>query len=172
MIKCLEFLNSRRPDLEIRVTFIRQLGEYEQRLSARNFGPMTVGWNDLSNKNKFLESEELLIRNTFMNAKPNDRVDLNAPPTAVRTALRWVDFESRGARSLGVEDLDQNDLVNQDNPRPVINHYQVQSNMLRSAIKKPHDQYQIHQKYPSKIFQGKVGFIEEYQQEGAPGKQT
>lgn len=29
MIKTLEFLNSRRPDLEIRVTFIRQLGEYE-----------------------------------------------------------------------------------------------------------------------------------------------
>jgi len=85
MIKCLEFLNSRRPDLEIRVTFIRQLGEYEQRLSARNFGPMTVGWNDLSHKNMYLESEELLIRNTFMNAKPNDRVNLNAPPTAVRT---------------------------------------------------------------------------------------
>ena len=85
MIKTLEFLNSRRPELEIRVTFIRQLGEYEQRLSARNFGPMTVGWNNLAHKNQYLESEELLLRNTFMNAKPKQRVDLNAPPTAVRT---------------------------------------------------------------------------------------
>ena len=48
MIKTLEFLNSRRPDLEIRVTFIRQLGEYEQRLSTRNQSQMTVGWNDIS----------------------------------------------------------------------------------------------------------------------------
>ncbi len=70
MIKTLEFLNSRRPDLEIRVTFIRQLGEYEQRLSTRNTGPMTVTWNDISQKNAYLESEELLLRNTFMNAKP------------------------------------------------------------------------------------------------------
>ena len=38
MIKTLEFLNSRRPDLEIRVTFIKQLGEYEHRLTARDFG--------------------------------------------------------------------------------------------------------------------------------------
>jgi len=48
MIKTLEYLNSRRPDLEIRVTFIRQLGDYEQRLTARDFGHMTVGWNDVS----------------------------------------------------------------------------------------------------------------------------
>lgn len=48
MIKTLEFLNSRRPDLEIRVTFIRQLGEYEHRLATRNNAPMTVAWTDLS----------------------------------------------------------------------------------------------------------------------------
>lgn len=87
MIKTLEYLNSRRPDLEIRVTFIRQLGEYEQRLAARNLGPMTIGWNDLSQHNAFLESEELLLRNTFINAKPKQRVDLNAPPTQVRPQL-------------------------------------------------------------------------------------
>ena len=69
MIKTLEFLNSRRPDLEIRVTFIRQLGEYEHRLAARNLGPMTVTWNDIHQNNAYLESEELLLRNTFMNAK-------------------------------------------------------------------------------------------------------
>ena len=84
MIKTLEFLNSRRPDLEIRVTFIRQLGEYEQRLTARNIGPMTVNWNDIHQNNSYLESEELLLRNTFLNAKQKQKVDLTAPPTAVR----------------------------------------------------------------------------------------
>ena len=69
MIKTLEFLNSRRPDLEIRVTFIRQLGEFEQRLAQMTKFPMTVAWSDLTESNKFLESDELLLRNTFMNAK-------------------------------------------------------------------------------------------------------
>jgi len=32
LLKTLEFLNSRRPDLEIRATFIKQLSEYENRL--------------------------------------------------------------------------------------------------------------------------------------------
>ena len=127
MIKTLEFLNSRRPDLEIRVTFIRQLGEYEQRLAARDFGMMTVGWNDIHKKNSFLESEELLLRNTFLNAKPKPRVDLTAPPNAGRSLLKWVDFESRGNRRLAVEDADENDLVNLNNPPAVQRHYQVQS---------------------------------------------
>jgi len=32
LLKTLEFLNSRRPDLEIRATFIKQLSDYETRL--------------------------------------------------------------------------------------------------------------------------------------------
>ena len=60
----------------------------------------------------YLESEELLLRNTFMNAKPKQKVDLTAPPTAVRTQLRWVDHDSRGLRKLAVEDADANDLIN------------------------------------------------------------
>ena len=70
----------------------------------------------------FLESEELLLRNTFMNAKPKQKVDLNAPPTAVRTQLRWTDLDSRGIRNLAVEDADENDLINLINPTPVMIH--------------------------------------------------
>jgi hypothetical protein len=32
LLKSLEFLNSRRPDLEIRATFINQLSAYEARI--------------------------------------------------------------------------------------------------------------------------------------------
>ena len=35
LLKSLEFLNSRRPDLEIRATFIHQLSAYEQRLQKK-----------------------------------------------------------------------------------------------------------------------------------------
>jgi hypothetical protein len=86
---------------------------------------MTVAWSDISAKNSYLESEELLLRNTFLNAKPKQKVDLTAPPNAVRPALRWVDFESRGNRRLAVEDADENDLINIHNPPPVRRHHLV-----------------------------------------------
>ena len=47
LFKTLEFLNSRRPDLEIRVTFIQQLKSYEQRLINKGLGAQTQKWNEL-----------------------------------------------------------------------------------------------------------------------------
>jgi hypothetical protein len=69
LLKTLEFLNSRRPDLEIRVNFIQQLSDFENRLKNRGLGPQTKKWNELGAENDFLESEELLLRNTFLNSK-------------------------------------------------------------------------------------------------------
>ena len=73
MLKTLEFLNSRRPDLEIRGTFIQQLQQFEQRLCNRGLGPLSFNFNDLSFKGgkgfqKDLQEEEMIIRNTFLNA--------------------------------------------------------------------------------------------------------
>ena len=49
LLKSLEFLNSRRPDLEIRATFIHQLSAYEQRLQKKfKEDKFTSGWEDLS----------------------------------------------------------------------------------------------------------------------------
>lgn len=69
LLKTLEFLNSRRPDLEIRATFIKQLSDFENRLKARGMGPKTSKWDEISDENRFLESEELMLRNTFLNAQ-------------------------------------------------------------------------------------------------------
>lgn len=73
LLKTLEFLNSRRPELEIRATFIHQLSNYEARLHKKGTGltgklTNTSKWTEISDDNCFLESEELLLRNTFMNA--------------------------------------------------------------------------------------------------------
>lgn len=68
LLKTLEFLNSRRPDLEIRVSFIQQLSDYEARLFQKSV-VCTKKWGEIQEENKFLESEELLLRNTFLNAK-------------------------------------------------------------------------------------------------------
>lgn len=69
LLKTLEFLNSRRPDLEIRATFIKQLSDYENRLKMRQLGPKTSKWDEIAEGNRYLESEELMLRNTFLNAQ-------------------------------------------------------------------------------------------------------
>lgn len=68
LLKTLEFLNSRRPDLEIRATFIHQLSAYENNLYNAGIGPKTSKWTEVAEDNRFLESDELLLRNTFLNA--------------------------------------------------------------------------------------------------------
>lgn len=74
LYKTLEFLNSRRPDLEIRAAFVSQLADFEQKLIAQNRGPQTGNWNEVAdanvvlNQDKFYPNEELILRNTFLNA--------------------------------------------------------------------------------------------------------
>ena len=51
LLKTLEFLNSRRPDLEIRATFIHQLSAYENRLYKNGCGPKTSKWSEVSDEN-------------------------------------------------------------------------------------------------------------------------
>lgn len=80
--------------------------------------------------------------------------------------IRWVDFESRGNRNLAMEDADENDLININNPAPVRRHHLVKAEQLRSSIKVPRDSHQFHHLYPSKVFQGRIGFIEPYVPEG------
>ena len=69
LFKTLEFLNSRRPDLEIRASFIQQLSSYEGRLIHNGLGPKSGDWTELSEGQAHIESEELLLRNTYLNAQ-------------------------------------------------------------------------------------------------------
>ena len=50
MLKTLEFLNSRRPELEIKASFITQLTDYENRLSATGLGALSINFNENSFK--------------------------------------------------------------------------------------------------------------------------
>ena len=68
LYKAIEFLNNRRPDLEIRASFIQQLSRYEKRLEETYKGNQTENWTELSSK-PHLENEELIITNTFLNSQ-------------------------------------------------------------------------------------------------------
>ena len=88
MIKTLEFLNSRRPDLEIKATFIQQLQEFENRLTANGIGPLSFTFNEYSfrgangkrtpgiNVSVELEAEEVILRNTFVNAQTTQQMPI------------------------------------------------------------------------------------------------
>jgi hypothetical protein len=95
-------------------------------LNARGLGPQTVKWTEVAEENKYLESEELLLRNTFVNSQMNMNQalkDFSPAPTQMHPPLlRWIDLESRGRQELAVEDKDENDLVNLVNPPKVIRH--------------------------------------------------
>lgn len=48
LLKTLEFVNSRRQDLEMRPSFLSQLSQYENKLYLRGIGPKTQRWTELS----------------------------------------------------------------------------------------------------------------------------
>ena len=94
LLKTLEFLNSRRPDLEIRATFIKQLSDYENRLKMRQLGPKTSKWDEIADENRYLESEELMLRNTFLNAQNGPMAQLsNIGPFSKYPRLRLLKWQ-------------------------------------------------------------------------------
>jgi hypothetical protein len=70
LMKTLEFLNSRRPEMDMRPSFLHQLQMYEGRLIARNLGPRSQRWNELSDKTTYhLDNDEIILRNTYVNSQ-------------------------------------------------------------------------------------------------------
>lgn len=89
--KALEFLRSRKPELKIRQAFIKQLVEYERRLNARGLGPRTSKWNEINEETNDFENEELLIRNTYLNAQMGPFADYSKKVKGRKPKIKWVD---------------------------------------------------------------------------------
>lgn len=69
LYKTLEYLHSRRPDLEMNANFFNQLMNLEIRLTKIGLSPKTYNWEEVGDDKTNYDSEELLIRNTFLNSK-------------------------------------------------------------------------------------------------------
>lgn len=93
MYKTIEFLNNRRPDLEIRASFIRQLSYYEKRLLSET-GVQSDAWTELASK-PHLENEELIITHTFLNAQMGPFADFTKSESykslKENSKLKWID---------------------------------------------------------------------------------
>lgn len=104
LLKSLEFMNSRRPDLEIRATFVHQLTDYEKRLKNRNMGPITEKWTEIFEQTNQFENEELLLRNTYMNAQVGAFADFIACGVKEKPdKILWVDIEKQDVNLLATE---------------------------------------------------------------------
>lgn len=59
-------------------------------------GPKTSKWDEISDENKFLESDELLLRNTFLNAQNGPVCQMGRPGMFAsyprNHILKWRDF--------------------------------------------------------------------------------
>jgi hypothetical protein len=92
LLKSLEFLNSRRPDLEIRATFINQLSAYEARLANQYRMPISSKWDELSNTKPTYACDELLLRNTFVNSQMGPILSFgNQNYDGRKRTIMWVD---------------------------------------------------------------------------------
>ena len=78
LYKTLEYLHSRKPNLEIRSNFFTQLMNLENKLAKLGFGAKTYNWNEIGDDPKNIDSEELLLTNTFMNSKKSPPADYNS----------------------------------------------------------------------------------------------
>ena len=77
----------------------------------------------------FLESEELLLRNTFVNSRtgPEFKVTDTRPifQSGKPYKLKWVDLETKGHLKVAFEGRYEDDLVNKVNPSKVTIHKRV-----------------------------------------------
>jgi Dual specificity phosphatase, catalytic domain len=130
LLKTLEFVNSRRQDLEMRPSFLSQLSQYENKLYLRGIGPKTQRWTELSDNHIQIENEELIVRNTYLNSQMAPLAELNFGngfEDKITFTLKWVDEKLK--KSLTEENLDEDDLVNKINPAPIMNHREDRRNV-------------------------------------------
>jgi protein-tyrosine phosphatase len=87
LFKTLEFINFRRPDMEIRPNFLSQLANLEKKYAKKGL-IISSDWNETDG----LTDEELLLRNTYLNAQLGPIVEENDGTEAEKNFMvRWTD---------------------------------------------------------------------------------
>ena len=137
-MKTIEFLRYRRPDLEIRMSFLQQLTAYEARLSKAGLGAKTATWigtfPSISSLEVFettsaFENEELLLRNTYINAHivRTSEEPINDPKKKKSRRLLWSDNKEGKTEQLAT-------AIVEDEEGPVEGNIPKQSQVLPKPI--------------------------------------
>jgi len=88
LYKALEFIGSRRPDIDLKPGFVNQLSNFEGRLSKTR--TLTSTWQRHSE-----DSEEQVLSNTFLNSRINETADYEGTYNGVHNQrLQWLEGDS------------------------------------------------------------------------------
>ena len=119
LIKSMQFLKSKKQDVEIPDYFMIQVKNFENRLIQRGELTHDIPWEFAG----LTDPEEKLLRNTYMNGLPvpkNNNLNNNNMKMNVRHIM-WADTNPYKQMPIEVHDV-SNDLLLQNNIRPVFVH--------------------------------------------------
>lgn len=67
LVKSLEFMNAKKPGLEMTASLLKKLLQFENRLEKDHIRILTKDWNTFYSEGEFYQ-EELIVANSFKNA--------------------------------------------------------------------------------------------------------
>lgn len=126
--KALEFLSSKKSDINIPNYFLSQLNSYEARLCKIGQGPKSNTWNEISigNSND-IDNEEVLIRNTYLNSlvttSVEDLIAMKNNDVKRHTGRKMIWSDQTEKRSIIVLNTKKDLLLQtQKEMKPIISH--------------------------------------------------
>ena len=141
LFKTLEFINFRRPDMEVRPNFLSQLAYLEKKYTKQGF-ISSSDWNQTEG----LTEEELLLRNTYLNAQLGPIVEENENKEQEKNfSIKWAD-NGEGEKEKLV------DINHIEAKNPVVNGFVV----IHSCIKGGNKETRVPSTKPKKRVLNKV----------------
>ena len=135
--KSMEYLKSKKQDVDIPPYFLSQLIKFESRLLQKGELTKDIPWSFENLK----DPEEKLLRNTYMNGintKKINRSNLNENKGKIRH-IQWIDnIDSNQQIPISVINLDK-DLYFKKNIKPIFIHKQIKPS--KPCIKKPQKKF-------------------------------
>ena len=132
-LKCLQFLQSKKQDIDIPEYFIIQLNEFEMRLNKNNNNQIkkSCDWID----DNIQDPEEKLMRNTYINGLPSKKINNNNNNIKKnkKRNVGWADNNPYGKSDYLITFNLQKDLLLMKDIKPVNNHTKMRPS--KSCIK-------------------------------------
>lgn len=141
LFKTLEFINFRRPDMEIRPNFLSQLAMLEKKYLKKGM-IYSTDWNSTEN----LTGEEILLRNTYLNAQLGPIVEENDGTEAEKNfSIKWADNGENEKEKLV-------DINHPGSKNPIVNGYFI----IHSCLKGANKETRVPSAKPKKKAQNKI----------------
>ena len=127
--KCIEFLHSKKQDIDIPNFFLEQLFNFSIRLDKINKGKKKENWNEEDN---FFDLDEKLMRNTYVNGLPSDK-NVKSENKIKKKRVGWADNNPYGRNDYLFSCNLKKDLFLMKDIKPVFNHLKMRPS--KSCVK-------------------------------------